>query len=76
MNSIRSFQNDDESSLLYNYFEFSFTNPPLVLPVVFTLITEEDVGEELRLGVETELMQVGAELSMTIAFGEVDRFVE
>ena len=45
-----------------------------MLPVVFTLITEEEVGEELRLRVEEELMQIGAELSVTIAIGEVERF--
>ena len=47
-----------------------------MLPVVFTLITEEEAGEKLRLRVEAELRQIGAELSVTIAIGEVERFGE
>ena len=58
----------------YDYFQSSFTNSPHVLPVVFTLITEEEVGEELKLKVEAKLMQIEAELSVTIAFAEVERF--
>ena len=60
---------------MIDYFQSSFANPPLVLPVVFTLITEEEEpGEELRLRVEAKLVQIGAELSITIAFEEVERF--
>ena len=63
---------------MIDYIQSSFTNPPLVLPVVFTLITEEEeAGEELRAGVEAKLMQFGAELRIeliTIAFEEVERF--
>ena len=47
-----------------------------MLPVVFTLITEEEIGEQLRQKVETELMQIGAELLLTIQIGEVERFGE
>ena len=61
---------------LYDYLHFSFTNSLLVLPVVFTLITEEEIGEQLRQKVETELTQIGAELSVTIQIGEVERFGE
>ena len=61
---------------LYDYLQFSFTKSLLVLPVVFTLITEEEIGEQLRQMVEAELMQIGAELSVTIQIGEVERFGE
>ena len=47
-----------------------------MLPVVFTLITEEEIGEQLRQKVQTELTQIGAELSVTIQVGEVERFGE
>ena len=53
-----------------------------MLPVVFTLITEEEAGAEasgklkLRERVEMELMQIGTELSVTIAIVEVERFGE
>ena len=59
---------------MIDYFQSSFTNPPLALPVVFTLVTEEEAGEELRLRVEAKLMQIGAELSVTIEFEEIERF--
>ena len=47
-----------------------------MLPVVFTLITEEEIGEQLRQKVETELTQIGEGLSVTIQVGEVERFGE
>ena len=47
-----------------------------MLPVVFTLVTKEEVGEELRVKVETELLQVGAQVLVTVQFGEVERFGE
>ena len=47
-----------------------------MLPVVFTLITEEEAGEDLRERVEMELIQIGTELSVTIAIVEVERFGE
>ena len=47
-----------------------------MLPVIITLITKEEAGEELRLRVKAELRQIGAELFMTIAIGEVERFGE
>ena len=75
MDSSRKFQDDDKPSS-YDYLLFSFTNPPLLLPVVFTLITEEEVGEQLRQRVEVELLQIGAELSVTIQIEQVERFGE
>lgn len=46
------------------------------LPVVFTLVTKQEVGDALREEVETELMTVGEELSVTIDIIEVERFGE
>ena len=45
-----------------------------VLPVVFTLVTMQEVGEELRAEVEEELMTVGEQLSVTIEIKDVERF--
>ena len=46
------------------------------LPVVFTLITKQEVGDALREEVEAGLMTVGGMLSVTIDVIEVERFGE
>lgn len=47
-----------------------------VLPVIFTLVTKQQVGEMLRSEVETELLTVGEQLSVTIVIEDVERFGE
>ena len=47
-----------------------------MLPVVFTLVTKQEVGDQLREEVEVELMTVGEQLSVTITIQDVERFGE
>ena len=47
-----------------------------VLPVVFTLVTTQEVGEALRAEVEEELTTVGEQLSVIIDIEDVERFGE
>ena len=49
---------------------------PKVLPVVFTLVTKQEVGDQLREEIEVKLMTVGEQLSVTIAIQGVERFGE
>ena len=47
-----------------------------VLPVVLTLVTKQEVGDELREEVEVELMTIREQLSVTITIQDVERFGE
>ena len=47
-----------------------------MLPVAFTLVTKQEVGEVLRAEVENELMAVGQHLSVRIHIKDIERFGE
>ena len=47
-----------------------------MLPVVFTLVTKQEVGDVLRNEVEEKLMNVGVQLLLSINIEDVERFGE